>query len=229
MTPGSGFIRPHSAPRYHGHRRRSLKLVLTALLGATVLWLGGLVWFVGQIPRETPQPDGATDAIVVLTGGSGRLEAGLDLMDQGWARILFVSGVYERLDVRLLLDAFQRQLPEIACCIELGYAANNTRGNAIESSAWAAAAEIRTLRLVTSNYHMPRALFEFRRIRSEFEPEIGIVPYPVAPRSFEIDGWWRDFRTFKLVAWEYSKFLLAFPTSWLGIEPDLTPDAVDAR
>lgn len=215
------FGRHHKGHHAHGspHNRRSrlfarLVLVLITLAAA---WLAGLIWFVGQIPRAEPQPQSSTDAVVVLTGGSRRLEAGLDLLGHGWAGSLYVSGVYERVDVRTLLDVFQRQLPQLACCIELGYAANDTRGNAIETARWVERSGVSSFRLVTSNYHMPRALFEF----GHYFPEFEIVPHPVLPETHEVGEWWRSLATFKLIGWEYSKYLLAHVTSWIGFEPVL--------
>ena len=205
---------------HHGLRQKSRRRIVVqagiAALSLVALWYAGLVWFAGEIPDPAGPPETRTDAVVVLTGGSGRLEAGLDLLDQGWAGVLFVSGVYERVDVRLLLDMFRRQLPEIACCIELGYAANDTRGNAAETARWMSENGLGSLRLVTSSYHMPRALYEFGRTL----PDATIVAHAITPQTYDLDRWWRDFGTFRLLAVEYSKFLLAPLTAhlavWLG-------------
>jgi len=104
-----------------------------------------------------------------------------------------------------LLDAFQRQVPEIACCIELGHAAGNTRGNALESETWVRQNNMRTVRLVTSSYHMKRAMLEFRQTLADIE----IVPHSVQPTGYNLATWWHSPRTFRLVAWEYTKLLLA--------------------
>ncbi len=215
------FGRRHKAHHLHGpHRRPWRRLVArTALVFLTigVGWMAGFTWFVGQIPRAVPHPQSGIAAAVVLTGGSRRLEEGLDLLGRGWAGSLFVSGVYEQVDVRTLLEIFQLQLPQLSCCIELGYAANDTRGNAIETADWAARTGVSSIRLVTSNYHMPRALFEF----GLYLPDVEIVPHPVIPETHQIENWWRSLGTFELVGWEYSKFLLAHATSWIGLEPEL--------
>ena len=191
------------------HRPRAgfqpLRWIVLMLAAAIVVWVCGLILFVGRLPNAAASPEAPTDAIVVLTGGSGRLEAGLDLMQAGWARALFVSGVYETVDVRLLLDVFQRQVPEIACCIELGYTAGNTRGNAAETNEWVRANQMSSVRLVTSTYHMPRAMLEFRRTLGD----ITLVAHPVAPVTHRLEEWWYRPRTFRLVAWEYTKYLLA--------------------
>src|SRR3546814_1991195 len=125
-----------------------------------------------------PVPDDRrTDAIIVLTGGSERLPTGLDLLSRDRADKLFVSGVYAGVEVAELLRLSRQSPQELACCIVLGYAANDTRGNAVETAAWVHAEGYKSLRLVTSNYHMARSLLEFRRLM----PEIEIVPHPVRP------------------------------------------------
>jgi uncharacterized SAM-binding protein YcdF (DUF218 family) len=196
--------------------RRTRRIGYAVLL-VVLIWGAGLTWFAGQIPRAAGVALVPTDAAVVLTGGSGRLDVGIDLLEQGWAGTLFVSGVYERVDVHTLLDLFRRQDPQLACCIELGYAAGNTRGNAIETVDWARRKGVSSITLVTSNYHIPRANYEFGRYLSG----ISIQLHPVLPDRYDIENWWRDIATFKLVAWEYSKFLLAHVSSWIGLEPDL--------
>lgn len=161
-----------------------------------------------------------TDAIVVLTGGSDRLPAGFELLRAGEGRKLFISGVYRGVEVRELL-ALSRQAPgDLECCIALGYAADDTEGNAAETAVWMRAQGFRSLRLVTANYHMPRSLVEFRRAL----PEATIIPHPVAPRSVRLEGWWRWPGTASLIADEYNKFLLAWARARFAGPPDLDQD-----
>ena len=147
----------------------------------------------------------ATDAIVVLTGGSLRLNTGLTLLQEGLAERLFVSGVHRGVDVQQLLR-IARQSPDAAeCCISLGHEADDTAGNADETSAWMASHRYRSIRLVTAAYHMPRSLIEFRNTM----PDIQIITHPVFPAQVKLDTWWRWPGTAGLIFGEYSKYLVA--------------------
>jgi uncharacterized SAM-binding protein YcdF (DUF218 family) len=192
--------RPSAAPQ---RRRRSRSVAL--LLALLILWLGGFAWFASRIPAEIGDADSETDAIVVLTGGSLRVQSGLALLAAGKAKKLFVSGVYHSTDVAALLKV-SRQSPEhVACCIVLGYEADNTQGNAVETAQWMRQEGFGSLRLVTANYHMPRSLLEFSRVM----PETRIVANPVFPDRVRQERWWASPATATLVLAEYHKYLLS--------------------
>ncbi len=199
-----GFQRGEAARP--GHRRRRLFSLGSLLLGIVLAGLiGGFVWFVGELPPPPARPYTETDAIVVLTGGSGRLTEGLDLLAAGHAEKLFVSGVYHGVEVDELLRLARDAPQELTCCIVLGYDADDTRGNARETAAWMRANGYGSLRLVTAVYHMPRSLLEFRRRL----PEAKIVQHPVFPASFRQDDWWVWPGTFSLLVSEYLKYVAA--------------------
>src|SRR5690242_17754507 len=124
------------------------------------LWLGGLVFFVASSLAIRGDPLIQTDAIVVLTGGRLRLETGVQLFAAGRARKLFVSGVNQRVDRDELLRTLGPSAARAACCIALGHEADNTFGNARETANWMREQGYRSLRLVTSWYHMRRGLLE---------------------------------------------------------------------
>lgn len=179
---------------------------LAGLGGLAVLALAaGFLWFVAHLPETVAQPDRRTDAIVVLTGGSGRVGRGLELLARGRAEKLFVSGVYKGVDVAELLRVSRQDPEHLACCVALGYEAGTTEGNAIETARWMRAQGYRSLRLVTAAYHMPRSLLEFRRRM----PEIEIVPHPVFPDHVKQDDWWRWPGSAHLLIGEYGKYLVA--------------------
>jgi uncharacterized SAM-binding protein YcdF (DUF218 family) len=188
-----------------------LRAVLTVvLLSLAVAWGIGLVRYAGRIPTETAAPAEAADAIVVLTGGSKRMDAGVALLTAAKAPVLFVSGVDHRVDparIRTLLTDSGASLDQatIDCCIVLGYGASDTLGNARETALWAGATDRKALILVTSNYHMPRAWLEFEHAL----PEARLVSYPVVPADVRMDAWWRWPGTFGLVASEWTKFIFA--------------------
>ncbi len=180
-----------------------------AAVSLALLWLGGLVWFTEEIPSRVDDPDSVTDAIVVLTGGSERLNAGLALLAAGRARKLFVSGVPRGVEASELLRAAGRAPADLhgsggECCIALGHEADSTLGNAAETAAWMAAQNYHSLRLVTAAYHMPRSLVEFRRAM----PGVTLVPNPVFPERVKQD-WWLWPGTAALIIGEYDKYLLA--------------------
>jgi len=131
--------------------RRLLSLLVVA-------WVFGFLWFAIALP----QPAGAerTDAIVVPTGSGGRIPRGLDLLRQGSARQMLVTGVDR--DVRPNEFAIEYDAPArlMECCVTLGFAAFDTRGNARETAAWVKKNEIRSIRLVTADWHMRRAAGE---------------------------------------------------------------------
>ena len=192
--------------RTHWPRR-----IAVAGIFVTLFWLIGLFRFVAEIPRASPPADHAADAIVVLTGGGGRLPAGIELLAAGKGKKLFVSGVYRGVDVQELLLVGQRAPGDLECCIVLGYSAGNTRGNAQETARWMTGERYRSMWLVTANYHMQRSLLEFGRAM----PETEIAPYPVAQANVILDAWWLWPGTARLIMWEYCKYLVALALFWL--------------
>jgi uncharacterized SAM-binding protein YcdF (DUF218 family) len=190
-------------------RLRLPRLVLSLLGGMALLWLAGFVWFADTMPSEIADPSSPTDAIVVLTGGSQRFDAGLDLLAAGKAKKLFVSGVHHGVEIADLLHLAHRSADatpsgELACCIVLGHAADSTIGNALETAAWMRSEGYHSLRLVTAGYHMRRSLFEFARAM----PEMRIIANPVFPEQVKAD-WWAWPGTAALIVGEYDKYLAA--------------------
>lgn len=199
---------PLDRPRRFSRPTRLL-LALTATL---LLFLAGFVAFAVGLPPVGAPASQRTDAIVVLTGGSERLKAGFELLAQGAAEKLFVSGVYRGVEVSELLLLSQRAPDELACCIALGYDAEDTHGNAREAADWIRREGLGSLRLVTAAYHMPRSLLEFRRAL----PQTEIVAHPVFPEGFR-ERWWSSPRSTLLLLTEYVKFLAALV---VGLLPD---------
>jgi uncharacterized SAM-binding protein YcdF (DUF218 family) len=190
-------------PKSHGFGGLK-RLVLVAVCLAFVYGLGFL-WFTTLLPTAVADSARSTDAIVVLTGGSDRLGVALDLLSAEKGSKLFVSGVYRGVDVRQLLDLSQHSPQDLSCCVVLGYEADNTRGNAVETAAWMKEQGFTSLRLVTATYHMPRSLLEFHRLM----PEIEILPHPVFPEHFKRENWWMWPGSSSLLVTEYSKYLVA--------------------
>ena len=203
----SGFVRKNKIRR---NRRVLLMIVSCGLI--MIVWIMGLIWFVDEVPTNHTKSPSKTDAIIVLTGGTGRLETGLQLLSEGYAKLLFISGVARGLDVQALLKVVSRNRNDFACCIVVGYRADNTAGNAVETTKWIVENKFNSLRLVTASYHMPRSLFEFRRRM----PNIKIIPHPVFPPKFKRRSWWRWPGSAQLLASEFNKYLI----SKLGLTRD---------
>lgn len=170
-----------------------------------IIWFCGLFWFSTQVPSGGAPSPAKTDAIVVLTGGTGRLDMGLQLLEQERATHLFVSGVARGVDVATLLRVAQRAPKELDCCISVGYRADDTAGNAVETADWVNKKGLKSIRLVTANYHMPRSLIEFKHAM----PTIDIVPHPVYPPQFKRNRWWLWPGTAALLASEFNKYMIA--------------------
>jgi uncharacterized SAM-binding protein YcdF (DUF218 family) len=182
---------------------RAMRRIALLGLAAVLLWIGGFAWFVASSLWLRPDTEGRTDAIVVLTGGKLRLETGIELLAAGKASKLFISGVNQQVDRQELLRGFGPLPQTVTCCIVLGHAADNTFGNAKETSTWMHEEGYRSLRLVTSWYHMRRSLLEFRRAM----PDIAILPHPVFAHNLETERWWGWHGALVLLGEEYDKFL----------------------
>ncbi len=167
-----------------------------------LVWFGGLAWFVLSSLSIIADRTAETDAIVVLTGGRLRLEAGLDLLGAGRAQKLFVSGVNPHVD-RLALMRVAGHADGDPSRIVIGHDADNTLGNARETAGWMRQQGYRSLRLVTSWYHMRRSLLEFERAM----PDTLIVAEPVRAGHTEGEAWSAWFDVALLTVGEYDKFL----------------------
>lgn len=179
---------------------RALGWFAAGVATSVLLWLGGLVWFVHSSLSISPDPAIDTDAIVVLTGGRLRLEAGLDLLGAGRAQKLFVSGVNPHVD-RIELMRVAGHADDDLKRIVIGHDADNTLGNARETAGWMRQEGYRSLRLVTSWYHMQRSLLEFGRAM----PDTVIVAEPVFAGHIDGSEQWLDVAL--LTMSEYDKYL----------------------
>lgn len=189
----------------------SLLFILVYCLGA--LWFGGFLRYVETLGESSSGADGrATDAIVVPTGGSERIDAGLKLLQAGKAKKLFITGVHKGTSAEMLQQLRGQYPPQLfACCVELGTAAEDTAGNAAETAAWARKEGYKSLRLVTAAYHLPRSMVEFQR----FMPGIELVGQPVFTESVRLNEWWRHPGTARLLAGEFNKYLASLLRSRL--------------
>jgi uncharacterized SAM-binding protein YcdF (DUF218 family) len=180
---------------------RALGWFAAGVATTMLLWCGGLAWFVHTSLTMAPDPS-ETDAIVVLTGGRLRLEAGLDLLGAGRAQKLFISGVNPRVDRVELMRVAGHAGDEDLNRIVIGHDADNTLGNAHETAGWMQQEGYSSLRLVTSWYHMQRSLLEFERAM----PQVRVIAQPVfAGHDGETWSGWIELAL--LTVNEYDKYL----------------------
>ena len=180
-------------------RRWSLFLRLAVV--ALILYGAGFLIFAQRVPAALsfpPAEAGDADAIVALTGEGDRLGPAISLLEQGNAMRLLISGVNKmttKRDLKLLLHGGEH----FECCADLGFAAADTRGNALEAARWTHAHGYKNLVVVTAAYHMPRSLIEFGAAM----PDVKLIPYPVAPETSTAAGW----QNLKRLQGEYAKYL----------------------
>jgi uncharacterized SAM-binding protein YcdF (DUF218 family) len=179
--------------------------VLLILATAAMAWAVGLLVFLGGLPAGAPQTGVRAEGVVVYTGvGGQRVSTGMSLLGEGAADRLLISGVNPRIQ-REELERLWRGAPEaFDCCVDLGREALSTQGNALEVREWALTHGFKSLILVTSDYHMPRALLETH----DQLPDVEIIAYPVQSGYLDANGRPADVKAWRLLAVEYSKYLL---------------------
>ncbi len=175
--------------------RRLLSLLLLA-------WALGFIWFAVFLPQPVIEPM-RTDGVVALTGGSGRIPHALAVIEKGYTRRLLVSGVDR--EVRPREFAVEYEVPPrlMECCIVLGYDAVDTRTNAMETVRWVRDNKLRSVRLVTTDWHMRRAAFDLSEVAPK---DLVIIEDAVASKP-----------SFKILFIEYNKFVarvLAWAVGW---------------
>jgi uncharacterized SAM-binding protein YcdF (DUF218 family) len=174
------------------------RLSAAIVVVGAVCWMGGLVWFLQATRRPPEPPPPHADGIVALTGGAGRVELALHLLAEGKANDLLLSGIGGGTELATLGHLAGIDTTRLQDRITLGRYAASTRGNGVETAAWAEQNSIHTLIVVTAAYHMPRALAELRQAL----PEVRLYPVPVYAGTAEKGPGLR------LEAEEYTKYLL---------------------
>jgi uncharacterized SAM-binding protein YcdF (DUF218 family) len=205
---------------------KSLATVLVLLL----IWAAGLTAFADRVDRYAPLATApSADAVVALTGASDvRIETAMRLLEARKGRRLLISGVHPdatREDIRALTRGFGKLYD---CCVDLDYEAETTLGNAQFTAEWARARGYDSLVLVTSDYHMPRALLELKAAL----PGAELRPYAIETRTVDAARWWRTGESTRRMVLEYNKYLVVlFRELVLGLggDPKTAPAAAPAR
>ena len=198
-----------------------LRVLRFVVIAAILCFVTGFAVFAERTTRSAPSdPPPSADGVVALTGGGGaRISTAMQLLDAGAARRLLITGVNPATtdeDVRRLAGGSDQTF---ACCVDLDRVARTTEGNAAEAAAWAQRNGYGSLILVTSDFHMPRALIELRRALGEAT----VYPYPVHGALLSGRPWWTNAPDTRRLLVEYVKYLFIRSRETLGVRAGSTP------
>jgi uncharacterized SAM-binding protein YcdF (DUF218 family) len=184
--------------------------IVVCMIVLLALWAASVLGFAVYANSYKLEEWAKADGIIVLTGGGGRIEYGLDLLANARGRGLFISGVHPDVPVDEILHMAPKQdrkpLAKMLDKITLGRQATNTIGNAQESLAWVHRNYYRSVLLVTADYHMPRALLEFKM---QLPSNVVLIPAPVRTRDFSDLNWVKDPDMRNLILLESHKLIAA--------------------
>ena len=170
------------------------------------------------------KPAGNADGIVVLTGGSSRVSDAMELLAGGYGKRLLISGVHPTNAASDISRSLSDNQSLLNCCVDLDHSAVNTRSNAAETRRWVHERGFKSLIVVTSNYHMPRAIVEL----SHAMPDIELIPFAVVGDKWRDEPWWTSGATLRLLLSEYVKYVAAEVRVRLAdVGLDLMPELAD--
>jgi uncharacterized SAM-binding protein YcdF (DUF218 family) len=195
---------PQSAAEPRSLLRRVGRSTLVLCAAAALLLAGGFLWFITRVPADEVPLHQTADGIVALTGGASRIADAIELLASGRGKRLLISGANRATnsnEISRLNPEFERW---VRCCVDFDRSLN-TLGNAIETRRWAESRGFRSLIIVTSNYHMPRALAEI----AHQLPDVALVPFPVVTDRQRAEPWWASSATARLMLSEYVKYIFA--------------------
>lgn len=207
MQPGqSGWF------RRNGPVRKTLRYAGILLLLVIALLFGGFLWFADTV-TSLKAPDGMkADAIVVLTGGYQRIDQAVGLLRDKAGQRLLISGAHPAASPGSIRRATQASPDLFRCCVDIGYDALDTIGNANEITRWISDHEYRSVLVVTNNYHMPRTLLELRRR----DHVTDFIPYPVITADLSRKAWFTEPDVLRLMLAEYAKMAAASMRAVIG-------------
>ena len=203
MTTSSGD-KSANVP-FPARRSRWGKAIVAVLGVAFAAAVGGFIGFASQLRDVETKPDRKADAVVVLTGGAARLPDALRLLAAGYGKRLLISGVHPSSAARDISRALTENQSYFDCCVDLDHSSFNTHSNAVQTRIWTHKHGFRSLIVVTSNYHMPRAMVEL----SHAMPDIKLIPFAVVSENWRDEPWWSNGASLRLALSEYVKYVVA--------------------
>lgn len=182
--------------------RRLGRATIVFCLGVVAALAFGFVWFIAILPTDEVALDSNADGIVALTGGASRVIDALELMALKRGQRLLISGANRATDAKEISRLHPEFNGVVRCCVDFDRSIN-TLGNAVETRKWAEQRKFSSLIVVTSGYHMPRALAEI----AHQLPSVRLIAFPVISEQFRAEPWWSD--GVRRAALEYLKFVFA--------------------
>ena len=180
-------------------------MIIAVLAITFVAVVAGFAGFISQLRGTEAKPSRTADGIVVLTGGSSRVSDAMELLADGYGKRLLISGVHPTNAASDISRSLTDNQSLLSCCVDLDRSAVNTRSNAAETRRWARERGFKSLIVVTSNYHMPRAIVEL----SHAMPDITLIPFAVVGDKWREEPWWTNGATTRLLLSEYVKYVAA--------------------
>jgi len=180
-------------------------LTMAASVTGLLLLSCGFGWFVSNIAGDEVTLDGKADGIVVLTGAAARIPDAIELLATERGKRLLITGVYRATSAREIARLTPLYSKYFTCCIDLDRSALNTFGNALETKRWARQHNFNSLIVVTSNWHMPRAMAELEHQL----PDVTLIAFPVTSEKLKTEPWWSNLDTARLLFGEYLKYVFA--------------------
>ncbi|MGG7516882.1 YdcF family protein [Allorhizobium undicola] len=198
----------------HGRLRRVLRYGGYLMLAVIALLVAGFLHFADQVTLMVPPENPKADAIVVLTGGYQRIDTAIELLERKAGQRLLISGVDPNTTPSQIRRMTQTSPALFNCCVDVGYQAIDTIGNANEATRWINDKHYASVLVVTSNYHMQRSLMELRRL----DRQTDFIPYPVVNSDLRTKAWFSDPNALRTLLAEYVKMLLAQGRDIVGWE-----------
>lgn len=196
-----------------GPLRRFVRVVILLCVIAFGGLFGGFLWFADSVASMRPPATAKADAIIVLTGGYLRIEQAVGLLRDGVGKRLLISGVNPTTTRTQIRKMTQGSSDLFTCCVDMGYKALDTIGNANEAASWIRDHGYGSVVVVTNNYHMHRSLHELRSA----SPQTEFVAYPVISSDLARTNWFVEPDVVRTMLYEYMKFVAAAGRDLTGI------------
>ncbi len=196
-----------------GRLRRFVRIAILVFVVTAGAVFGGFLWFADSVATMRPPEGARADAIIVLTGGYQRIDQAVGLLRDKVGKRLLISGVNPS-TTRAQIRKMTQSSPDLfSCCVDMGYKAIDTIGNANEAAGWIRDKGYTSIVVVTNNYHMHRSLHELRSA----SPDTEFIAYPVINSDLSRTNWFANPDVLRTMMYEYAKFVVAALRDLTGI------------